>query len=525
MIRMLALAALTFMTLPLVLFAEVFILLTRRRLLVIVLVLAGVGFEAPQARAAINAAAVWRVDYDSGNGASDNNGAGYDATISGAGVDYTNQTSAAAIATFSDITTTGANNTLHSILGGFTANMVGNAIRIRSGTSFTAGYYFIVTYTDTNTVVVDRTPATGAGSLGTGNVGGRALTIKKLMDSANAANEKVVAGNTIMLRGAGSDSPSSDDYTNSGYFVPVSGTAGAGYVKLLGYNGRPRIASDGLTFYVCQLNWFENLYLRANSTSNGSYGMVNANGTNCFLRNVVINVSVGAMIGATLNSSTMVDCEVFGAASSKSAGNHGVAVTTYHCKVIGCYIHNCWDVGVAEINSGSGSEIRDNLIVSNKGDGVDIITTAGTAPATVIGNTIYGNGGDGINVISGGTFLLTCMNNILDTNGGYGLNCAGTLALNDRLNQGIDYNNFNGNTTAARNGISVGTHDTALSPGFTNVGSFDWSIGTNLKALGFPGLIRKSATTSYVDIGAAQRQEAGGAAGILVNKGTSGGTQ
>lgn len=39
----------------------------------------------------------------------------------------------------------------------------------------------------------------------------------------------------------------------------------------------------------------------------------------------------------------------------------------------------------------------------------------------------------------------------------------------------------------------------------------DFSIGTNLKALGFPGAFQGATTTGYMDIGGAQRQEAGAA--------------
>ena len=44
--------------------------------------------------------------------------------------------------------------------GLFTSLMVGNAIHITAGTNFVAGMYFVTAFTDTNDVVLDRTPTT-----------------------------------------------------------------------------------------------------------------------------------------------------------------------------------------------------------------------------------------------------------------------------------------------------------------------------------------------------------------------------
>lgn len=497
------------------------------RIVLILLILLGAAADAPQARAAINAAAVWRIRTDG----SDNNGAGYDATISGAATDYSDQ--AAAQATGTDLAATAATSIVTSASAPFTAAMVGNAIRIRTtgtGAHFVTGYYYIVTYTSATQVTIDRDPTTGGnGVAGTFNVGGAALTIKKIFDSANATNEKCVAGNTVYLRGAGTDTPSSDDYVFTGYFTPVAGTTAAGMTKLLGYNGRPRLSCDGLTFYNCSYNWFEQLYVRTSGNNFSNIGVINA-ATTCHVRNVVINLSNSAGTGVKIAGS-VIDCEIFGAASSRSAGNNGIILMGSGSRAVGNYVHNCWDVGIQEDTTTTypASMIARNLVVSNKGNGVELNTTSANAAVLCEGNTIYGNAGHGISVASGGAMFSTIMNNIIDSHSGvgkYGLIIAGTLAVNNAGNGGIDYNNYHGNT-ADYSGISAGAHDSTLDPGFVNAGSFNWAIGTNLKALGFPGLFRNSATTSYVDIGGVQRQEAGGggSSGILVNKGTSGGTQ
>ena len=45
----------------------------------------------------------------------------------------------------------------------------------------------------------------------------------------------------------------------------------------------------------------------------------------------------------------------------------------------------------------------------------------------------------------------------------------------------------------------------------------NFAIGTNLKAEAYPGLFPGGLTTGYMDIGAVQRQEAGGGGGLAAN--------
>ena len=58
--------------------------------------------------------------------------------------------------------------------------------------------------------------------------------------------------------------------------------------------------------------------------------------------------------------------------------------------------------------------------------------------------------------------------------------------------------------------IAPGTNATADKVWQITTGR-NFGIGTNLKALGFPGAFQAGLTTGYLDIGAVQRQEAGGA--------------
>src|SRR5216684_2306337 len=97
--------------------------------------------------ATITAATVWDVRPTTG---SNLNGACFDSTIANAGTDYSQQ--ATAQLSLSDMATTGVTTTVTSVTGGFTAAMIGNCLRIDSGTNWTLGWYQITARTDTNTI-------------------------------------------------------------------------------------------------------------------------------------------------------------------------------------------------------------------------------------------------------------------------------------------------------------------------------------------------------------------------------------
>jgi hypothetical protein len=176
---------------------------------------------------AIGVSTIWRIRV-SGNNL---NGAGFDSTIAGAGTDYSQQDSPQLSLT--DVVGNGT-TTLTSATGGFTAAMIGNAIRISAGTGATVGYYFITGHTDTNTVTVDRSPGTGTGW--TARVGGAAANPETapLIINGNATGNKMVAGNTVYIRGSGSENPGSADYITSNYVVPVSGSNVGGKISFCG---------------------------------------------------------------------------------------------------------------------------------------------------------------------------------------------------------------------------------------------------------------------------------------------------
>jgi len=162
--------------------------------------------------------------------------------------------------------------------------------------------------------------------------------------------------------------------------------------------------------------------------------------------------------------------------------------------------------------------IRDCIITDNTGYGIFVFDSADN-----IGNvnitecTIHNNSSDGINIageynVSG----LVITNNQITKNGGYGVNLGDSAALNDSLVALVDHNNTGtgalANTSGAYNNLTAGANDQQLDPSYTNAAGDDYSIGdTACKAGGYPSapghIGINSATHTYKDIGAAQRQE------------------
>lgn len=455
---------------------------------------------------AINATAVWRVRISG----SDTNGAGYDASISGAGTDYSQQD--AAQLSLTDCTSTNS-TTITSVTGGFTTAMIGNAIRLSAGTGVTTGYYFITARTDANTITVDR--VSGTYTAGTGKVGGGAATWQRVANNASATGDKVVAGNIVYIRGAGTDTPASADYTFTGFTTTPSGDATSGVIAFIGENGRPRLQGNGLQFYNASSQRFENLYFATSSNANGNLGILHL--SNGVVVNCVVDTNgQAAQVGVTLNSGycVLADSEIKAGTTvlSASAGYPLVAAGAAYGSVIkGCYIHHGRDIGIST-GAAAGLTISDNIIQGCVTQGI-LHNASATAGGYINNCTIDGNGSDGVKVLTASCLPYFFMTNcIISNNGGYGLNVAsGTTAANNKFKTNVNYNCFPSgtNTSGAYSAISAGANDTTSDPQFANRTATppDFSIGTNLKATGFPGLLRKTSTTSYVDLGAAQRQE------------------
>lgn len=189
------------------------------------------------------------------------------------------------------------------------------------------------------------------------------------------------------------------------------------------------------------------------------------------------------------------------------------------------YIHDTGTFGIAVSGTGGGSLIEGNLITRT---GSDCIRDGGTTAARNIAGLIIKNNtldqcsGDGFeSTMTNAQFTLA--NSVIENNifsnstGGYGINFSGTGGTDAQLGflqTVIRNNNFYNNSSGAffPTTLTTPTNSQTVDPQFINTAGTNYGIGPNLKAKGFLDAttsIGMSNTYTFIDIGAAQRQETG----------------
>lgn len=286
-------------------------------------------------------------------------------------------------------------------------------------------------------------------------------------------------------------------------------------------NGFLQIQSDGSTlrtitqtgnaslFPATTANrfWFHRIGFR-HSNATKSYAFVSSsNASTAVFSSCVCGASDGTNCPSGLwsrtNSTatvTLIDSAIIQCGAQGM--NLGGGVTVH---LLGCDISRNASNGVFQPANLYASN---SVIAYNGADGINGVVTF-----TRIENcTIDGNTGDGVELISNNTVNAIIVNNQITNNGAYGVTFSGT-----QPHQVVcQYNNFYNNTTAAANGFTLDATNLTVDPGYTDRTNTvrNYAIGTATKAAGFPASTAtigagQSGTTSYVDIGAAQRQEAG----------------
>lgn len=459
-------------------------------------------------------------------GGNDLNGGGFDSSVTSPGTDYSQNTTPQV--TFNGTTVTAADAGIGATitLTGYTVATTdnGNSLNIASGTLFTAGVYTIISVNvGANTWTLDRNCTTGAGAAMVGRMGGGWATPKGA--PFVSATLWLVPGCTIMIQGAGTNNPSTVDYVTTGFVAPPSGNATVGRITLQGYNGRPHISTDGLLYNTAGIWKFSKLKISMTGTSNNSANGVVGNGGNCILDDIYLdqkNLDTKLAIGSSgtqfRNVHIYSSVAISGGAGTQAAfdltGNYGTQAQ-------GCVANGCKGLG---FKLDGGASVKDCIAVACASTGVQSASSRSDMAIKIQNLTVDGNSGHGIEMTNDNSVSLTMIENTTVSNhvvaGKVGIyaNNSRTAAVNDKIKGIIDYNNVWNNTTNYQ-GISAGTHDLNVDPQFTNSAGGDYSIGTNLKAMGFPGVFPPAAaiaTTGYLDIGAVQRQEAGGGSTSMI---------
>lgn len=266
-------------------------------------------------------------------------------------------------------------------------------------------------------------------------------------------------------------------------------------IRLIGYNGRPRIDVDNICLHDLSLWYVENLMVKISAAGNPTYPLINhANHHSC-VKNVRFDQAGFDNKGC--DAVQIIGCE-FVNSGSTSAGSYAAIVS--EAGSASAHIHgnliSGWR-GPGMVLSVITSAILNNIVANVGSHGIVVqLGYSGPYSHSIFGNTISGSIGDGILIQTDVNALadLVCTNSILSGNGGYGLHVAvGSLAVADALRAMVDYNAFRSNTSGARNGISAGAHDVTLTADpFTNAAGGDFTLngtaggGAALKGVAFP---------------------------------------
>jgi hypothetical protein len=471
---------------------------------------------------ALALATVWEVRGTGTSGpGNDSNGGGY---VAGSGTtDYSQQNSAQL--TLTDVTTVGASSVISSVTGGFTAQMVGNILQINSGTNFTAGFYQIASFTSSNSVTLDRAcVASGNGSAGHLSVGGALATLGKLAGAMVSSNWAYCTGAfttnaTITFAQSINPPVAASPQTALIGYGSSRGDSTHATLTLQSNSGLTAINASGFGFEIAQFD----VDCASLATSTGIKVLQNY----CTVRSCKVSNAKTQGISAGSQTNLITGCEVTGCAAGATAiiANNGT--------VENCFVHDNSCLGIY-LNS-AGGRASFNLSCNNSGaSSVGIQCVDG---CEIRNNTIHNNGSHGISHLGSGTEPNNWQNNILTSNGGYGINGSNGSAI--PASPLMDGNAFWNNTSGARNlmdstagifGVAPYTnvHDVTLSGspyvGGTTGTTANFALnstagaGAACRAAGSPGTWPgNTGTTGYLDMGAVQHPDPAGGGALLLN--------
>lgn len=301
--------------------------------------------------------------------------------------------------------------------------------------------------------------------------------------------------------------------------ITLKGTLGAATPPILTFSHNGTALAPNNTFQRCLDFELRN----TNATKTASTALlIGSNATYC--ERIRIDHVTDKFWKGIVGGGTVINCRI------GNCANFGIDLTATG-RVLNSYIFTNGSHGINSSVTENAIIIRGNIIYDNVGDGLRQLLSGATASRGIVidGNVFVSNDSDGIEFTGGASAIiagtLVLLNNILSSNGGYGINLTtNTLAEWQAQSPTVSGNNTYANTSGAFSPSGLDPTDLGLDPQFTNAAGEDFSIGTNLKAKGFPvgGTLRVgllTSTYSYVDIGAAQRPESAAQAGTVIGQG------
>lgn len=403
---------------------------------------------------ALSSASVWEVRPTNG---SNTNGGGF---VRGAsGTDFSQQNAKNTVGSnisVTDAVTTGV-ATITSATASFTSAIVGNIV-FMSGSGVTTGWYQVATFTNSTTVILDRSPGTGTG--GTLNIGGALLTLAQLnTNMANGHEGWVKAEATITTASAINFSFTSSTQS----FV-------AGYTTTRGDGGQVTIQATTTSFTIVQiqnnnnLNTFtlRNFILDCNSNS-GTQGIATQSFGQTLENIQVKNYSSAVGFDISQGGSQGIVLRKCLAISGGGTNPTGFKITA---NLLGTILVDCAclsQTGGTGFNINGGMFLR--CIAGNisgaSSDGFQINGNS-QGPTMLDGCVAYTCGRDGVRYASGafGNYGVSIQNTVSYGNTGWGFN--NTLTAIPAGGTYLDYCATGGNTAGAATGVTLGSNCVTL---------------------------------------------------------------
>lgn len=449
---------------------------------------------------AIAATCKWEVQ----TGGSATNGGGY----TSGGTDYSQQTSAQLALT--DVVAAGT-TTLTSVTGSFTAAMVGNIIYLEGGTgSLTATRREITGYTNSTTITVDATVATGTGI--TGNIGGCLSSPK---DSLMA-----VIGNVVYIK-------------DGTYTFTTAWTQNAVEVAYVGYNtNRTRYNLDTTRPLIT-------------TATNSIILITGSASTLCTYHNISFSNTAGTSAScfsgsSVANTAWAVNCLFDGFVSvtpESTNSNLQYDVTFYSCGILNCttgivravtagivvydtYFFNCTN-GIRHTQSGNNVFVQGCIFDTMSDSGIKLTRTTTSLPPTTIYDNVFYACAQGVYLLGNSSIVPTrfaCYNNIFYGNT-YDIRAANAITESQLVAPLYMTNAFGNNTNHLTNFFSGGDEITLTADPFVDAANDDFELnstaggGVLVRAMAYPTVFLGSSTTNYQDVGATQHEDAGGGGG------------
>lgn len=385
------------------------------------------------------------------------------------GIDYSRST--AAVLNNTDLACTTPSTTVTSATGGFTRMMVGNILHITAitGAGTLVGWYEIVNFSNTNTVVLDRTPAPSAnGSAGTFYVGGALDLAGSLCDSFC---EMLIGGNQVFIK-AGTYALGSTVSVASTSSSSANGILLYGYSSVRGdltrladeaaKSSKPIIACAALAVTFGQYWKFQNVSFTSTAAAGVSFG-AGSQTRFCHLLNTSTTANRVALTQAGADG-------IHIGTEATSQNGIGINITGNNTKIHGCYVHDS-DTGI-QYGTSRGSI---TFCVVKSCRTIAISLSSASSSALVLNNLVYGsqaNIGTGI-LLSASAITCYIINNIV-----YGCvtGISQTTAAND--SNILAYNVLYDNGTNYSNVVSCVCDTTNVDPAFTDAAELSGSTAT-----------------------------------------------